>query len=112
MELTHQINDGICIVGLDGRFDAFQAPVLSTFYDENISAEKPNIILNMKGVVFIDSMGLSTIVKGMKRCREHGGDLVLCELQQAVQVIFELTRMNQAITIVASLDDAKQQFKK
>ena len=57
---------------------------------------------------FVDSSALALLVKGMKHCRQGGGDLALCSLQQPVKVIFELTRLDKAFGIYSTQDEAIQ----
>lgn len=99
MELNIR-NEGIITIGaLSGRFDASEASQVSTWLD-SVSGQSPaRVIINMSGVTFLDSTALSTLVKGMKRCRQQNGDLLICCLQQQVKVIFELTRLDKAFNI-------------
>lgn len=99
MELTIK-NEGLVTIGaISGRFDASEAPQVSTWLD-SVSGQSPaRVIVNMAGVTFLDSTALSTLVKGMKRCRQQNGDLLICNLQQQVKVIFELTRLDKAFSI-------------
>ena len=64
----------------------------------------------MEAVNFVDSAGLAALVKGMKRSRELGGNLVIFGLQQPVRIIFELTRLDKAIDIFDNEDDAVASF--
>jgi len=97
MELKHRKAGTVDIIELSGRFDAYEVPLVNRWFDEHTTAQ--HVIVNLGGVGFIDSSGLSTLVKGLKRCRNHNGDLYLCNLQQAVTIIFELTRLDKAFNI-------------
>jgi len=97
MELTYRNTNGTHILELEGRFDAYEVPKLVEWFDANPEAKF--VLVNLSGVGFIDSSGLATLVKGLKRCRNKGGDLYLSNLQQAVLIIFELTRLDKAFTI-------------
>lgn len=101
MKVTASSIENIPIVRLSGRFDAFEVPQFVQWLETHISAETSWAVVNLEGVEFIDSSGLSALVKALKRCRQHQGDLYLCHLQQAVLIIFELTRMNSAMSIFA-----------
>ncbi|MCB0103583.1 MAG: STAS domain-containing protein [Anaerolineales bacterium] len=46
----------------------------------NAKVGSAKIIVNLEGVNFIDSTALSTPVRGLKLCREQGGDLRQCSL--------------------------------
>ncbi len=99
MELTIRNEGTVTIGAITGRFDASEAAQLSTWLD-SVSGQSPaRVIINMAGVTFLDSTALSTLVKGMKRCRQQNGDLLICNLQQQVKVIFELTRLDKAFSI-------------
>ena len=55
-------------------------------------------------------IALSALVEGMKRSRQLEGDLRLCNLQQPVRMIFELTRLDRAFEIFSSEEEAIQAF--
>ncbi|MDX2141262.1 MAG: STAS domain-containing protein [Chloroflexota bacterium] len=108
MELQHRTEGNIEILELSGRFDAFEVPTVVKWFDDHATA--PYILVNLKGVGFIDSSGLSTLVRGLKRCRQNNGELSLCELQQAVLIIFELTRLDKAFRIFRGENEAISQM--
>lgn len=112
MELkSHTVeNNKITVLELQGRFDAYEAPLVKQWLDETINATSAQIIVNLSGVNFIDSTALSTLVQGMKHCREKDGDLHLCQLQQPVQIIFELTRLDKAFAIFSDQAEAVAAF--
>lgn len=109
MELNHRVTDGVNVLELSGRFDAYEVPAVVKWFDAH--PDMVNVIVNLSGVGFIDSSGLSTLVKGLKRCRQNGGDLHLCDLQQPVLIIFELTRLDKAFSIFADESAARAAFK-
>ena len=96
----------ITLIELFGRFDAHVAPEFVNWMDKNKSAQQGYILVDLEKVNFIDSTALATLVKGMKHYRENGSDLSICNLQQPVRIIFELTRMDQAFTIYSTREDA------
>lgn len=109
MEITRRTFDDIEVIQLDGRFDAAEVPVITRWFDQNPDAAQ--VVINLSGVNFIDSSGLSALVKGLKHCRQNKGDLYLCEMQQPVRIIFELTRLDKAFTLYASEQFAIDAFR-
>src|SRR5512142_2134554 len=89
----------IVVLSLDGRFDAHNAPEVVDWFEKNVNASTAQLIINLIEVRFIDSTALAALVKGVKRCRQLGGDLRLCGLQKPVQIVFELTRLDKAFSI-------------
>lgn len=94
MKLIHRNVDGVDVLAFNGRFDAYEVPAFVAWFEEH--PQTKHLVVNLEGVGFIDSSGLSTMVKILKRCRQNGGDLILCNMQQAVFIIFELTRLDKA----------------
>ena len=91
MEMTSEKINGSTILQLAGRFDAYAAPDVEIFFLQMDTASVPYVIVNLTNVNFIDSTDLAALVIGMKRCRQRQGALVLCGIQQAVRIIFEIT---------------------
>jgi anti-sigma B factor antagonist len=106
MEVSSRVVDGFTVLDLSGRFDAHTASAVNEALQEASSLAPAHIVVNLGGVSFMDSTALATLVQGMKRCRQAGGDLRLCNLQQPVRIIFELTRLDKAFDIYASEAEA------
>ncbi len=100
----------ITVLSLDGRFDAHNAPEVVEWLEKNIEPNAAQLVINLAEVKFIDSTALAALVKGIKRCRQLGGDLRLCGLQKPVQIIFELTRLDKAFYIFADEKAALASF--
>jgi anti-sigma B factor antagonist len=94
------------VVELDGRFDAYEAPRVREWMDEQLTRGVARLIVDLEAVTFIDSTALAVLVQGMKRSRQQDGDLILCGLQQPVRIIFELTRLDKAFRIYGARDEA------
>lgn len=110
MELTYRREGDVDVLEIRGRFDAHGTPMVARWLGERLDAS--NVVVNLQGVVFIDSAALSILVKGLKHCRQNKGDLYLCGMQQAVRIIFELTRLDQAFPIFEKEQEALEEFAK
>ncbi len=110
MELRTRRVNNVTILELEGRFDSHTAPSIREFLEAETLQEPAYIVVNLADVVFIDSTALSILVAGMKRARQLNGDLRLCNLQQPVRMIFELTRLDRAFEILAGEAEAIQAF--
>ncbi len=60
----------------------------------------------------IDSAGLSTLLGALHRYRREEGDLVMAELNPALNAIFEITSMEKYFNIFPTLDAARNHFAK
>jgi anti-anti-sigma factor len=109
--ITRTVNE-IQIMELHGRFDAHVVPNVQKWLEEQQQQGMNRILVNMKGVTFIDTRALSLLVTGLKRSRQADGDLCLCSLQQPVQIIFELMHLDKAFEIFKDEAEALSSFQK
>jgi len=108
---TYAQND-VAILALEGRFDTAQTAGPKLWLEQNTTTPPAHLVINLGKVDFVDSTALATLVLGMKRARQQQGDLYLCQLQQPVRMVFELTRLDKAFAIFASEAEAVQAFQK
>ncbi len=107
MDIQKRVTNAVTIIDLQGRLDAHQGKkVNELLFDPAASSSRT--VVNLSKVHFIDSTGLAILVKGMKHHREQAGDMILCELQQPVRIIFELTRLDRVFDIYPTEADALQ----
>jgi anti-anti-sigma factor len=66
---------------------------------------RPNVVLDMSGVTFIDSTGLGLLVKIFKSCRDAGGALVLLKPSETMARILAAVRLDRMIPAAADLSD-------
>lgn len=65
------------VVTVRGHLDLDSAPVLITALDQVLEAPAPHIVVDLSGVEFCDSTGLSAFVIGHNRAHDAGGWLRL-----------------------------------
>ena len=102
--------EGIDVLMLEGRFDAHTVGAVNKWLEAVTSKLPPQVMVNMEAVNFVDSAGLAVLVRGMKRSRELGGNLVIYGIRQPVKIIFELTRLDKAFDIFESEEGAIASF--
>lgn len=110
MEVQLHTHNDVSILTIRGRVDSHTIPTLRHHLDLIAMTKPANLVINLADVDFMDSSGLATLVYGMKRCREREGDLYLCNTQQPVRMILELTRLDKALEIFPNQDDAIASF--
>jgi anti-anti-sigma factor len=65
--------DDSVVVTVRGNLDIDSAPVLSTTLAQVLDREVPRIVVDLSGVEFCDSTGLSAFVLGDRRAQAAGG---------------------------------------
>lgn len=86
------------------RIDAAVAIQFKDRMRERLRQPPPAVVLDLTGVEFIDSSGLGAIVAVMKMVGD--GSFALAGLSPAVARVFRLTRMDQVMTILPTVDGA------
>lgn len=100
MKLNHRRHQAIDIVEMCGRLVMADTPEVRQQLRAIIEQGSGKLVLDLAGVRFVDSSGLSVLVAAFKLARSKGGDVVLLRLTPAVRSLIELTRMQDVFTIV------------
>jgi anti-sigma B factor antagonist len=86
---TQMKQDGVYTVTPTGSVDTETYQELERAVDEAIKPSPRVIILDMKGVSYVSSVGLGVIFKAKKSMEEAKGVLILTNLQPNVKRVFE-----------------------
>ncbi len=94
MEIRCEDGNGYKILWLAGRLDLNSSTKLKEEIKSFLNDGFTNFVLNLNDVDFINSSGLGTLVSILKDIRMVKGRMVLCNLAQYVQEIFEITQLS------------------
>lgn len=98
--------NGHMVLRVQGEVDFFTVPPLRDQLSELIIQGHRQIVVDLDGVKFLDSMGLGVLVNGLKRLRQDDGSLVLVCTQPRLLRIFEITALDKVFRIYDSVDAA------
>src|SRR5829696_8667259 len=71
----------------------------------NLEERKPNsLAIDLRGLSMIDSTGLALVVSADSRARGEGRRLIVVEGPDSVQRVFRMTRLDDRLDIVRSLE--------
>ena len=65
---------GLCVVRAEGELDAHTGGMLTECVKENVTPEHPRLILDMEGVTFLGSAGISALVECSRHLNDLGSD--------------------------------------
>ena len=78
-----------------GEIDVSTSPELRAQLGRLLEHQPSGIVVDLRGVGFVDSSGLGVLVGALKRLREAGGDdVVLLGVQEPVRKVFEITGLD------------------
>ncbi len=86
------------VVTLTGELDLAGAAALEQELD---SAAAGAVVLDLRGLEFMDSTGLRAIVVAALEAQRAGGSLALVAGPEPVMRVFDITRMRERLTFVA-----------
>lgn len=106
MDIEVTRSAAITVVVPRGDLDMAAADQMKRVLTGLVNDGSVKLLVDLASVGYIDSSGMGALVASLKQARTAGGDLRLCELQDDVRAIFEMTRLNKAVTIHASRTEA------
>jgi anti-sigma B factor antagonist len=110
MEINVQEQGGISILRVVGDIDVNTSPEVKASFDGLVKAKKEKVVVNLKGVNYVDSSGLATLVEVFKNMRAYDGKLKLTNLSSKVMGLFEITKLNNLFDIFTEEADAINSF--
>jgi len=83
---------------------------LRTKVRQLIEAGRRKILLDLKEVSYIDSVGLGTLIASYTSARKEGGEVKLLHLPAGVHHLLQITRLSTVFDIYDDLDAACRSF--
>ena len=98
---VRRVGESIAIVDIKGDVTAACEPVLMSAYEEASTGGAARVLLNFTGLEYMNSGGIGMLVTLLVRAGRQRQQLAACGLSEHYREIFELTRLDEAITIYA-----------
>jgi anti-sigma B factor antagonist len=106
LDVSTREEAGRVVVVAIGEVDIFTAPQLDAELSRLTADGRTDLVVDLARVDFLDSTGLSVLVKALKRVREADGRLDLVVTSDRVAKVFRITGLDQLIPLHATLADA------
>jgi anti-sigma B factor antagonist len=108
LEFKTTRNGTVAVVAPTGELDLSGAAVLEDELDQLAAeSELATVVLDLRGLEFMDSSGLRLVVMADMRARETGRRFTLVRGGDTVQRVFEITRMSERLEFVDTPEDAR-----
>jgi anti-sigma B factor antagonist len=108
MECRHEDTaDGVRIIRLTGRMDIEGNEQVALRFDTLTTDGGPAVVVDLSGVEFLSSLGISTIVSGAKNVQRRKGVLALFGARPNVLSALERTNIPGIIPTCSTLAEAR-----
>ncbi len=93
------------LIALSGEVDVYSAYKLRDTIKDLVEEGHYHLVVDLEKVAFLDSTGLGVLVGGLKRVRNHGGELGIICSQEKILRVFRITGLTKVFPIYASREE-------
>lgn len=105
---VRKAGDNACVFDIVGEINAAAEPVLMDAYNQACAHGARDILMNFNHLDYMNSSGIGLLVTLLIRVRRQNQRLMAFGLNDHYRQIFELTRLNEAIQIYDTENEALQ----
>ncbi|MCB0977373.1 MAG: STAS domain-containing protein [Acidimicrobiales bacterium] len=87
-----------------GELDAYTVAAFRQSLGE--LATHPQVVIDLSEVPFMDSAGLGALIGGIRRAREHGGEVAVACSRPTLTRLLHTTGFDRIVPVTETLDDA------
>ena len=93
------------VIGVSGELDLASSPELEHELERGIASGVEILIIDLRKLEFMDSTGLSVLVRAHQKATQAGKQFVVVKGPQQVQRLLSLTGVAERLTVVDSPDE-------
>ena len=94
------------ILALEGEIDLHVSPGVAASLAEIVNQRPSRLIVNLRGVNYIDSSGLAALITAAQDVEEYGGRLMLTGVKEDVRTILENAHLIEFFSLFPHVDAA------
>jgi anti-sigma B factor antagonist len=103
---VRKVNDATTVIDIKGDVTGASEEALSEAFNEASGKGVKRVVLNFEGLEYMNSGGIGLLVTLLVRANRQGQQMAAYGLTDHYRQIFELTRLDDAITIFGNEGDA------
>jgi anti-sigma B factor antagonist len=111
-EYTLESDDKIVVVYPKGRIlDKSEGADMLQELEKKISDGNRHVIINLQGLDYMNSGGLTILINLLTKCRNQYGEMVLCEVGEKISKLLITSKLQNIFTIVETEQEAKEKLR-
>ena len=87
--------DQVALIDVSGHLTFFEVGALCESIQSLLKAQRKNIILNLSGLVYLDSSGIGELARIYVAVVKHGGAMKVIGLTPKVEEVLKITHLSQ-----------------
>ncbi len=96
---------GASVIGVSGELDLASSPALEEALEGAFAADTRLVIIDLRALEFMDSTGLSILVKAHQTAEDGGRQLYLINGPPQVQRLLSLTGVSERLALIDAPED-------
>ncbi len=113
MKVNHEIKSGVLALSIEGDLLGLsEEEQLLEFVKDHIEKDVVFGMVDIEKVGYMNSTGLSLLIRLLTRFRNNGGDMVLIKPSEQVKKLLVITKLNAIFTVVDDEASALTHLKK
>jgi anti-anti-sigma factor len=106
LRFTSNNSNGVCVLNVAGRVSGANAPDLKAALEGAARKARHRLVVDLSGVDYLSSGGLTAIAGAANSCRQNGGRLILAVVSDPVRITLELGGLLAQIPVEPSIEAA------
>lgn len=99
--------EGFPVFMLEGNLiERHEADDLLIEIDECIAQGSNRLIVNLEDLEYLNSSGLNVLLNILTRCRNHGGETVICGINERLKKLLVITKLDAVFQLASSCEAA------
>ena len=104
IEFEYDQDKDVAVLRPKGDIDAYSVADFRQDLHEHTSRDR--LVVDLSHVMFMDSAGLGALIGGVRRIREHSGQVTLCSTRQPILRLLHTTGFDRIIPVRDNLEAA------
>lgn len=106
MQITREDMGAATVFSLEGKLELQTSRALRDGLRPVLEASAPRVVIDLAGVSFMDSSGLTVLIEAKRGVEHYGGRLQLCGLSPHLRQLFRITGLVGSFEICATRAEA------
>ncbi|HEY9673174.1 MAG TPA: STAS domain-containing protein [Waterburya sp.] len=98
------------VIQPSGILDGVSANQLRREINDVVENGADIVLVDFQNITFMNSTGLGALVSTLRTVRSAGGELFICSLNEQVQMIFNLTKMDRVFKTFTNRDEFERKI--